>query len=56
VVRVDRGRVGVAQAAWRYAIGLGCALVVIPLFFFWRVYLQDAWSGTRLIGGRPGVG
>ena len=55
VVRADRGRVGVAQAIWRYCIALGSVVLVIPLLFFWRMYLQDTWSGTRLIGGRGGM-
>jgi uncharacterized RDD family membrane protein YckC len=55
VVRVDRGRVGIAQSIWRYLIGLVCTMTVIPLLFFRRVYLQDKWSGTRLIGGRGGM-
>jgi Zn-dependent protease with chaperone function/uncharacterized RDD family membrane protein YckC len=55
VVRLDRRRVGIAQSLWRYLIGIGCTMMVIPLFFFRRVSLQDKWSGTRLIGGRGGV-
>ena len=56
VVRADRGRVGVAQSIWRYVLALACTMTVIPLFLFRRVYVQDKWSGTRLIGGRAGVG
>jgi uncharacterized RDD family membrane protein YckC/Zn-dependent protease with chaperone function len=55
VVRVDRGRVGVGQSIWRYVIAVVCAVTVIPMLFFWRVYFQDKFSGTRLIGGRAGL-
>lgn len=56
VVRLDRGRVGIAQSAWRYAVDLGCCITVIPLLLglFRRVQLHDRLSKSRLIGGRTG--
>jgi uncharacterized RDD family membrane protein YckC len=58
VVRLDHGRVGIAQSIWRYVLGLLCALTVVPLFFGWfrRLQLYDRFSATRLIGGRTGLG
>jgi Zn-dependent protease with chaperone function/uncharacterized RDD family membrane protein YckC len=57
VVRLDHGRVGIAQSIWRYVLGLACALTVVPLFFGWfrRLQLYDRFSATRLIGGRTGL-
>jgi len=50
VVRVDFGRVGFAQAFWRYALLLLMCWYIIPLSAFSRrVYAHDKWSGTRLI-------
>lgn len=55
VVREDRSRPTIAQAVWRYSIGFVCGLVFVPLLFFWRGYLWERWSKTRLIGGRTGL-
>lgn len=55
VVRTDHGRVGIAQSLLRYVIALVATALFIPLFLFRRIYFQDAWSDTRLIGGRSGV-
>jgi uncharacterized RDD family membrane protein YckC len=58
VVRLDHGRVGIAQSVWRYAVAMVSALTVIPVLvgLFRRVYLHDRLSRTRLIGGRAGLG
>ncbi len=57
VVRLDHGRVGIAQSIWRYFLALFCALTVVPLFlgWFWRMQLYDRFSSSRLIGGRTGL-
>jgi uncharacterized RDD family membrane protein YckC len=57
VVRLDHGRVGVAQAIWRYALCLASVVTVVPLIYgcFRRLQLQDRFSATRLIGGRSGL-
>jgi uncharacterized RDD family membrane protein YckC len=57
VVRLDRGRAGVAQSIWRYVIGLGATFLIVPLFagLFRRLQLHDRFSKTRLIGGRTGL-
>lgn len=49
VVRTDFGRVGFAQALWRYAIALALCWYIVPLSPFSRVFANDKWSGTRLI-------
>jgi Zn-dependent protease with chaperone function/uncharacterized RDD family membrane protein YckC len=57
VVRLDHGRVGVAQSIWRYVLCLACVVTVVPLIYgcFRRLQLQDRFSATRLIGGRSGL-
>jgi uncharacterized RDD family membrane protein YckC len=57
VVRLDHGRVGIAQSVWRYVVGLIVTLTVIPLLlsFFRREQLHDRFSGSRLVGGRSGL-
>jgi uncharacterized RDD family membrane protein YckC len=57
VVRLDHGRVGIAQTIWRYVLALVCALLVVPVVFmaFRRLQLHDRFSSTRLIGGRTGL-
>ena len=55
VVRTDHGRVGIAQSLLRYVIALVATALFIPLLLFRRIYFQDAWSDTRLIGGRSAV-
>jgi uncharacterized RDD family membrane protein YckC len=57
VVRLDHGRVGIAQCFWRYFIALCCALTVVPIVIgvFRRLQLHDRFSATRLIGGRTGL-
>jgi Zn-dependent protease with chaperone function len=57
VVRIDRGRVGIAQSVWRYVADLGCCITVVPLLIglFRRVQLHDRLSKSRLIGGRSGA-
>jgi hypothetical protein len=56
VVGLNHERTGIAQAVWRYAIGAACTFSVVPLLFtfFRRVQLHDRWSGSRLVGNRPG--
>lgn len=49
VVRADFGRVGFAQAVWRYVILLLACWYVVPLSPFSRIYANDKWSGTRVI-------
>ncbi|HLI95702.1 MAG TPA: RDD family protein [Candidatus Baltobacteraceae bacterium] len=49
VVRTDFGRVGIAQALWRYALVALLFWYILPLSLFSRVYANDKWSGTRLI-------
>jgi uncharacterized RDD family membrane protein YckC/Zn-dependent protease with chaperone function len=49
VVRSDFGRVGLAQAIWRYVLLLFMFWYIIPLSPFSRVYANDKWSGTRVI-------
>jgi uncharacterized RDD family membrane protein YckC/Zn-dependent protease with chaperone function len=49
VVRNDFGRVGLAQAIWRYVLLLFMFWYIIPLSPFSRVYANDKWSGTRVI-------
>jgi uncharacterized RDD family membrane protein YckC len=49
VVRSDFGRVGLAQALWRYALVLLFFWYIIPLVPFGRIFANDKWSGTRLI-------
>jgi Zn-dependent protease with chaperone function/uncharacterized RDD family membrane protein YckC len=57
VVRLDHGRVSIAQAVWRYVLCLACVVTVLPLLYacFRRLQLQDTFSATRLIGGRAGM-
>ena len=57
VVRLDRGRVGIAQSVWRYFAGLCCAVSVVPVLigFFRRVQVHEWLSKSRLIGGRTGA-
>jgi uncharacterized RDD family membrane protein YckC/Zn-dependent protease with chaperone function len=58
VVRLDHGRVGIAQCVWRYVLALCCTLLVVPMLigFFRRLQLHDRFSASRLIGGRTGLG
>lgn len=49
VVTVGFGQPAIVQSLWRYAIVLLLWWIIIPLSPFSRVYLQDKWSGTRLI-------
>jgi Zn-dependent protease with chaperone function len=57
VVRLDHGRVGVAESIWRYVVGLAVTITVVPLALtcYRRVQLHDRFSGSRLIGGRAGL-
>jgi uncharacterized RDD family membrane protein YckC/Zn-dependent protease with chaperone function len=57
VVRLDHGRVGIAQCVWRYFIALCSSLIVLPLLIgvFRRTQLHDRFSKSRLIGGRTGL-
>jgi uncharacterized RDD family membrane protein YckC len=57
VVRLDHGRIGIAQCVWRYFLALCCTVTVIPMVYgiFRRLQLQDRWSSSRLIGGRTGL-
>jgi uncharacterized RDD family membrane protein YckC len=49
VVRTDFGRVGLAQALWRYVLVFLFFWYIIPLVPFGRIFANDKWSGTRLI-------
>jgi len=49
VVRTDFGRVGFAQALWRYVLLVLLFWYILPLSPFSRVYASDKWSGTRVI-------
>lgn len=53
VVRLDHGRVGIAQCVWRYVL----APLSLAWFIGWfrRLQLHDRFSATRLIGGRTGL-
>jgi uncharacterized RDD family membrane protein YckC len=57
VVRLDHGRVGIAQSLWRYVVALCSSLIVLPLLIgvFRRRQLHDRLSKSRLIGGRTGL-
>jgi uncharacterized RDD family membrane protein YckC/Zn-dependent protease with chaperone function len=57
VVRLDHGRVGIAQCLWRYFLAFCCLLTVVPIVLgvFRRLQLHDRLSSTRLIGGRTGL-
>jgi uncharacterized RDD family membrane protein YckC len=57
VVRLDHGRVGIAQSVWRYLADLGCCVTVVPMLIglFRRVQFHDRLSKSRLIGGRGGA-
>ncbi len=57
VVRLDHGRVGIAQSIWRYFLALCCVFLVVPLLFglVRRMQLHDRYSKSRLIGGRTGL-
>ncbi len=58
VVRADRGRIGIAQCIWRYAVALACTACFVPLLFgiFRRQQIYDLLSKTCLVGGRTGLG
>lgn len=52
VVRSDFGRVGFAQAIWRYVILLFMSWYIMLVMLFRpraRVWANDKWSGTRMI-------
>jgi Zn-dependent protease with chaperone function/uncharacterized RDD family membrane protein YckC len=49
VVRTDFGRVGLAQAVWRYVLLYVLFPYIILLSPFSRVFANDKWSGTRII-------
>ncbi len=57
VVRLDHGRVGIAQSLWRYFLALCCVFLVVPLLIglVRRMQLHDRYSKSRLIGGRTGL-
>jgi Zn-dependent protease with chaperone function/uncharacterized RDD family membrane protein YckC len=57
VVRLDHGRVGIAQSIWRYVLALCGTLLVIPLLLgaVRRLQFHDRYSKSRLIGGRTGL-
>ena len=49
VVTMRFGQPSIWQSLWRYTIVLLLWWFIIPLSPFSRVFLQDKWSGTRLI-------
>jgi uncharacterized RDD family membrane protein YckC len=57
VVRLDHGRVGIAQSIWRYFVALCSTVLVVPLLLgvVRRLQLHDRYSKSRLIGGRTGL-
>ena len=57
VVRLDHGRIGIAQCIWRYFLALCATVTVVPiaLGIFGRLQLHDRFSSSRLIGGRTGL-
>lgn len=57
VVRLDHGRVGIAQSIWRYFLALCPTLIVVPVLLglVRRMQSHDRLSKTRLIGGRTGL-
>jgi uncharacterized RDD family membrane protein YckC len=57
VVRLDHGRVGIAQSIWRYFLALCSVLLVVPLLLgiVRRMQVHDRFSRSRLIGGRTGL-
>jgi Zn-dependent protease with chaperone function/uncharacterized RDD family membrane protein YckC len=57
VVGLNHERAGIAQSIWRYVLGLGCVLTVLPALWglFRRVQIHDRWSASRLVGNRSGA-
>ncbi len=49
IVTVEYGQPRVLQSLWRYTIVFFLWWLIIPLSPFSRVYLQDRFSGTRMI-------
>ena len=49
VVRTDFGKVSLWQALWRYTLVVIFCWYIVPMSAFSRIFLNDKWSGTRVI-------